>query len=76
MEMAQRIVLAQGLARKFKETQERGQIDDLLNRPTSSMNLVNLPQLTMMAFLGVMWCATVWSLFHFQYHGLYSLFVK
>lgn len=76
MEMAQRIVLAQGLARKFKETQERGQIDDLLNRPVSSMNLVNLPQLTMMAFLSFLWCATVWSLFHFQYHGLYSLFVK
>ncbi len=76
LEMAQRIVLAQGLARKFKENQERGHIDDLLNRTASSFSLSHLPQLTMMALLGTMWCMTIWSLFRFEYVGLYKLLLR
>lgn len=76
MEMAQRIVLAQGLARRFKEAQERGQIDDMLNRPSSKISLANLPQLVMMSLLAFIWSATIYSLFHLQYEGLYKLLLK
>lgn len=76
LEMSQRIVLAQGLARKFKETQERGQIDDLLNRAPGKLNLANLPQLVMMGLLAAFWCVTLWSLFRFDYAGLYKLLLK
>lgn len=76
LEMSQRIVLAQGLARKFKETQERGQIDDLLNRPRSQFNLANLPQLVMMGLLGLLWCGAIWCLLRFEYVGLYKALLK
>ncbi|WII71289.1 PilZ domain-containing protein [Bdellovibrio sp. 22V] len=72
LEMSQRIVLAQGLARKFKETQDRGHIDDLLNRPATKISLTSLPQLVMMALLATFWCATIWMLFRFEYVGLYK----
>lgn len=73
LEMQQRIVLAQGLARKFKENQERGQIDDLLNRPKSSINFANLPQLVLMGLLATLWCASIWMLLRFEYSGLYKI---
>ncbi len=76
MEMSQRIVLAQGLARRFKEAQDRGQIDDMLNRPSSKISLANLPQLVMMSLLAAVWSATIFSLFHLQYEGLYKLLLK
>lgn len=76
LEMSQRIVLAQGLARKFKETQERGHIDDLLNRKAPSFSLAHLPQLMMMGILGFIWCGLIWSLLRFEYVGLYKLLLK
>lgn len=76
LEMSQRIVLAQGLARKFKENQERGQIDDLLNRQPSKFSLANLPQLVMMGLLGTMWCAVIWSLLRFEYVGIYKFLLS
>lgn len=76
LEMQQRIVLAQGLARKFKENQERGHIDDLLNRPHSKLSLLNLPQLVLMGVLATMWCAVIWALLKFEYVGLYQMLLK
>lgn len=77
LEMSQRIVLAQGLARKFKETQERGQIDEMLNRPASNkLSLTNLPQVVMMTLLGVSWCGVIWSLLRFEYAGLYKFLLS
>ncbi len=77
MEMAQRIVLAQGLARKFKETQERGQIDDLLNpnkKPT--FDIMQTPQLMMLVILGTVWSALIFFLMRFQYDGFAALLQK
>lgn len=76
LEMSQRIVLAQGLARKFKDTQERNQIDHLLNRSPSKFSLTHFPQLTMMFFLGLLWCGIIWSLFRFDYVGLYKFLLN
>lgn len=76
LEMAQRIVLAQGLAKKFKETQERNQIDDLLNRPIDQISLTHFPQLTVMFILGLLWCGIMWSLMRFDYVGLYKLLLQ
>lgn len=73
LEMSQRIVLAQGLARKFKENQERGHIDDLLNRPRNGMTLASLPQFVMMGLLAFFWCGAIWGLLRFDYAGLYKL---
>lgn len=75
LEMAQRIVLAQGLARKFKENQERGEIDDLLNHKSEKISLANFPQLILMAALGSAWCLMIWSLLRFEYVGLYKMFL-
>lgn len=72
MEMSQRIVLAQGLARKFKEAQDRGFVDDLLNGKKSGLNLAVMPQLLTMTALGVVWCAVMNSLIRLEYAGLYK----
>lgn len=76
LEMQQRIVLAQGLARRFKENQERGHIDDLLNRPRTKLSLANLPQLMMMGLLALGWCTAIWALLRFEYVGLYNFLLK
>lgn len=76
LEMAQRIVLAQGLARKFKENQERGQIDELLSRPRSQLSLANLPQLVWMGLLGSAWSFLIWSLLRYDYVGLYKILLE
>ncbi|WP_415062746.1 PilZ domain-containing protein [Bdellovibrio sp.] len=76
LEMSQRIALAQGLARKFKENQERGHIDDLLNRSPAQFSLARLPQLVMMGLLAFLWCGTIWSLFRFEYAGLYKILLR
>ncbi|MFV3409959.1 PilZ domain-containing protein [Bdellovibrio bacteriovorus] len=76
LEMQQRIVLAQGLARKFKESQERGQIDDMLNHPRNSVSFANLPQLVLMGLLATLWCATIWALLRFEYSGLYKMLLS
>lgn len=76
LEMPQRIALAQGLARKIKEAQDRGRIDDLLNRPSNSINLSSIPQLLMMILVGVLWCTTIWALLRFEYAGLYKILLN
>lgn len=72
LEMAQRIVLAQGLARRFKENQERGEIDGLLNKPASHLSFSNLPQLVMMALLGGIWCLGLWVVLRFSFEGIFN----
>lgn len=76
MEMPQRIALAQGLARKLKEAQDRGHIDQRLDRSTSEFNLTSLPQLIMMTLLAVLWSATIWSTMHWQYADLYQQLIR
>lgn len=73
LEMAQRIVLAQGLARRFKENQDRGEIDGLLNKPVSNLSFSNLPQLVMMAILGGLWCLGLWLILRFSFGGLFKI---
>jgi len=70
MDMAVRIVLAQGLARRFKENHERGEIDNLMNRSTDAFTFGHLPQIMMMAILGGIWCLSMFSLFRLQYSGI------
>lgn len=74
MEMTQRIVLAQGLARRFKENQERGQIDEMLNKQPGPMSLLHFPQLMMMGVIAVLWGAVIFSSMKFQYEDLLSFF--
>ncbi|AHI05202.1 hypothetical protein BDW_03470 [Bdellovibrio bacteriovorus W] len=71
MEMPQRIILAQGLARKFKETQDRSEIEGLLNPHKSAVSFANLPQLFFMAVLLTVWSAIVFNLFKFEFSGMY-----
>lgn len=72
LEMPQRIALAQGLARKLKETQDRDHIDGLLNPKKSNITLSNFPQFVMLGLLGVLWSMVIWSLLRFEYQGLYK----
>jgi hypothetical protein len=76
MEMSQRIVLAQGLARRFKENQERGQIDEMLNKQPGPMSLLHFPQLMMMGVIAVLWGAVIFGALKFQYEDLFSFFTK
>lgn len=76
LEMPQRIILAQGLARKFKETQDRNQVDELLNRTQKKLTLAHFPQLLMMFLLGCLWCGVIWGLLRFDYSGLYKYFLQ
>lgn len=76
LEMAHRIALAQGLARRFKEHQDRGEIDGLLNKEPSRLSLLSFPQLFIMAVLGVLWCGAIFSLFRLQYEGLFKYFAS
>ncbi|MNK06207.1 PilZ domain protein [compost metagenome] len=71
LEMPHRITLAQSLARKFKETQDRGEIDNLLNKDPNRISLLNFPQIFMMMVLGTLWCGAIYSLFKLQYEGLF-----
>lgn len=73
LERQQRILLAQGLARKIKENRDRGHIDDLLNRPESSISLNQFPQLVLMSLLAAIWCTSIWALQRFDYAGLYKM---
>ncbi|WP_413558200.1 PilZ domain-containing protein [Bdellovibrio sp. HCB209] len=76
MEMTQRIVLAQGLARRFKENQERGQIDEMLNKQPGALSLMHFPQLMMMGVLAVLWGAVIFGTMKFQYEDFYNFFSK
>lgn len=73
LEMSQRIVLAQGLARKFKEAQDRGHIDDLLNRKSKSMGAEGWPKLFGMVVFGTLWGWTLSNLFRHDYSGIYKM---
>ncbi len=76
MEMTQRIVLAQGLARRFKENQERGQIDEMLNKQPGPMSLLHFPQVMMMGVIAVLWGAVIFGALKFQYEDLFSFFTR
>ena len=73
LEMSQRIVLAQGLARKFKEAQDRGHIDDLLNRKSKPMTAEGWPKLFGMVAFGTLWGWTLSNLFRHDYSGIYKM---
>lgn len=70
LEMAHRISLAQSLARKFKEQQDREELSNLLNRERTSISLSSLPQLTMMGLLGLAWMGLIFALFRHGFAGL------
>lgn len=76
LEMPQRIALAQGLARKLKEAQDRNKIDQLLNRTSGQFSLAKVPEFFMMAFSATLWCLMMWSLMRFQYEGLYKILLE
>lgn len=76
LEMSQRIVLAQGLARKFKEAQERGHIDDLLNRKTASLGAYRWPKLFAMVAFATLWGWAIAGLFRYDYVGLYKILLN
>ncbi|MGZ3774751.1 MAG: PilZ domain-containing protein [Pseudobdellovibrionaceae bacterium] len=77
LEMAQRIVLAQGLAKKFKETQERNHIDGLLNKTVENkISLTQVPQFTFLFLLASIWCGIIWTLTRYDYGNLYKLFLN
>ncbi|MGZ3769985.1 MAG: PilZ domain-containing protein [Bdellovibrio sp.] len=74
LEMSQRIILAQGLARKFKETQDRNKIDELLNRPGAKLSLNSIPKLTVMIVLAALWCGIMWTLIRFDNVSILKFF--
>lgn len=76
LEMSQRIVLAQGLARKFKETQERGHIDDLLNRPKISLTPSQIPQLMGLVIFGTLWGYALSTIFRHDYSSMYKILLN
>jgi hypothetical protein len=73
LEMAHRISLAQSLARKFKEQQDRDELSNLLNRERASVSLSSLPQLTMMGLLALAWMGLIFSLFRYGFSGLMNV---
>ncbi len=73
LEMAHRISLAQSLARKFKEQQDRDELSNLLNRERTSVSLSSLPQLTMMGLLALAWMGLIFSLFRYGFSGLMNV---
>lgn len=76
LEMSQRIILAQGLARKFKEAQDRGQIDDLLNRPKISLSPSQLPQMMGMVIFGTLWGLMISNVFRHDFGSLYRMLLN
>lgn len=76
MELPQRVGLAQGLSKKLKEAHNLGQQDNLLNPDRPTISLLNLPQLFILSWLGILWAGTMWSLFHWNYWGLCQLALR
>jgi hypothetical protein len=70
MEMSQRISLAQGLARRFKEAQERGEVEDLLNRPKAKFTIGRFPHVFLLGAIAAFWCLAIWAFLHFGSDGL------
>jgi PilZ domain. len=73
LEMAHRITLAQGLARRLKEQQDRGELDSLLNKSPSKFSLSSLPHLVIMMLLGMSWMGMIFALMKFEYTGLFTI---
>lgn len=70
MEMAHRIALAQGLAKKFKDVQDRTGLDDSLSGKPAG---IHLPKFFLMGALFMVWLECFFLLNRFGYSGLYSL---
>lgn len=75
MEMSQRIILAQGLARKVRESGEKNSFEEILSGGTSEVTLNQAPQLFLMAFIALLWCGVMWNLLHLGYDGIYKAFL-
>ncbi|MNS73898.1 PilZ domain protein [compost metagenome] len=77
LEMAHRIALAQGLARRLKEQQDRGELDNLLNKaPSGKFSLSSLPHFVIMMLLGMSWMGAIFALMKFEYVGLFTILQK
>jgi nitrate/nitrite transporter NarK len=76
LEMAQRIALAQGLAKKLNEAQERHQALDPVETTQETEALAKFPQRFLLWFLAFTWAFTFGSFIHLGYQGLYSLLLK
>lgn len=74
MEMPHRISLAQGLARKLKERQERGEVDSLIyTSQKTTINLATLPAFFLMTCSAILWCLIMGSLIKFNYDEIYKM---
>ena len=71
MEMPHRIALAQGLARKLREVQNRDEASDKFTGPTN-LNFI-LPGFFMLGFLMLMWLESFFLFTRFGYEGLFNL---
>ncbi len=71
MEMAHRIALAQGLARKFKEQGDRRSIDEALNPQISALQ--NLPGLIFLFIVSLSWLECLFLFLRYDYEGLFNL---
>jgi hypothetical protein len=74
MELNQRIGLAQGLAKKMRETHNSGRTSGLINPIRPKLSLMNLPYFFVMISLLSLWAFIFWSLFHWNYFGIFQLF--
>jgi hypothetical protein len=73
MEMSQRIVLAQGLARKIRESSGKNNMDEITSSSSSEITLNHAPQIFLMTSIALLWCGVIWNLLHFGYDGLYKV---
>jgi hypothetical protein len=72
LEMPQRIVLAQGLARKFKEQQQQHRLDELLHGNKKKMQVQDIPLLIWMTTLGFIWICLMWFLIRNDWAAAYK----
>jgi hypothetical protein len=78
LEMAHRITLAQGLARRLKDQHDRGELDNMLNKSANfgKVTLAHFPHLVIMALLAMSWMGLIYALFKFDYVGIFSILQK
>jgi hypothetical protein len=68
MDMHQRIYLAQGLARRFKEVQDRSTVDELFEKkPSTPLNLKSLFQWITFNCLGIAWFSLIYAFLKFPF---------
>ncbi len=68
MDMHQRIYLAQGLARRFKEVQDRTTVDELFEKkPKASVNFKSRLQWITFNCLGIAWFALIYAFLKFPF---------